>query len=273
MTDARPPVPDELRRIEALLAIVAALRDPHAGCPWDLKQTFQTILPYTLEEAYEVAEAIGHADMDALCEELGDLLFQVVLHARMAEEQRAFDFGDVVAGISAKMIRRHDHVFGDVQVTDAAEVRGNWERTKAAERRDKAGADTSVLHGVARALPALVRAEKLQKRAARVGFDWDDVGGVADKVREELAECAETFAPDSDPARRVHEIGDLLFACVNLARHLGVDAEQALRTANDRFEDRFGQVEAGLHRAGLAPGIAQRAEMERLWEQAKAAGH
>ena len=261
------------RRIESLLAVVARLRDPDRGCPWDLKQTFRTILPYTLEEAYEVAEAIELDDMAELCEELGDLLFQVAIYARMAEEQGSFDFGDVVASISAKMIRRHPHVFGDAEVASEQEVRENWEAMKAAEREAKGKRlRLSVLDGVAQALPALVRAEKLQKRAARVGFDWDDPAGVADKVREELGECEESITAQPDPTRRVHEVGDLLFTCVNLARHLGVDAEQALRAANHRFERRFQRVEVCLRAAGQEPAPEHREEMERLWETVKHEG-
>jgi MazG family protein len=263
------------RDIAALIGIMARLRDPAGGCPWDLQQGFRTILPYTLEEAYEVAEAIENDDLHALCDELGDLLFQVVFHARMAEEQGAFDFGDVVAGICGKLIRRHPHVFGDADLGDEAAVRAHWEREKAAERARKSASQADdgpmpeVLAGVAAALPALVRAEKLQRRAARVGFDWDAVAGVFDKVGEELEECRETLAEPTDPSRRVHEIGDLLFSCVNLARHLGVDAEQALRAANHRFEGRFARVELGLRAQGKAPGPEHREAMERLWEQAK----
>jgi len=256
-----------------LLTIMARLRDPQGGCPWDLQQDFRSVLPYTLEEAYEVAEAIDRGDMGELCGELGDLLFQVVFHARMAQEQGAFGFQDVVAGICAKMRRRHPHVFGDADLATEAEVRTHWERTKAEERSGKDGVDQApvgALAGVAQALPALVRAEKLQRRAARVGFDWDALDGVLAKVEEELDECRETLAPGADPERQVHEIGDLLFSCVNLARHLGVDAEQALRAANHRFERRFGSVEAGLAAAGQAPGPEVREEMERLWVAAKA---
>jgi len=255
--------------IDELLSIMAHLRDPHGGCPWDLKQDFGTILPYTLEEAYEVAEAIEKEDMEDLCGELGDLLFQVVFHARMAEEQGSFAFADVVDAICEKMIRRHPHVFGGADLGDEAAVKANWEREKAAERAAK-GARSGVLEGVAQALPALVRAEKLQRRAARVGFDWDAFDGVAAKVREELGECEEVATDEPDPTRRVHEVGDLLFSCVNLARHLGVDAEQALRAANHRFEARFGGVEQGLAAQGLEPGVQVRDEMERLWEAVKA---
>ena len=255
-----------------LLAIMARLRDPDGGCPWDLQQDFRTILPYTLEEAYEVAEAIERGDLDELCGELGDLLFQVVFHARMAEEQGAFAFPDVVAGICAKMVRRHPHVFGDADLATEEEVRAHWDRVKAAERLGKGSADpipAGVLASVAQALPALVRAEKLQRRAAGVGFDWDAVEGVLAKVAEELEECRETLVPGTDPLRQVHEVGDLLFSCVNLARHMGVNAEQALRAANHRFERRFAAVEAGLAAAGSAPGPEVREEMERLWVAAK----
>ncbi|TVQ86567.1 MAG: nucleoside triphosphate pyrophosphohydrolase [Chromatiaceae bacterium] len=264
------------RDIAALLDVVARLRDPEHGCPWDLAQTFRTILPFTLEEAYEVAEAIEMDDMQELREELGDLLFQVTIYARMAEERGSFDFGDVVAAITEKMTRRHPHVFAGARFATEDEVRNNWEREKMAEREAKGKRPhVSVLDGVAQALPALVRAEKLQKRAAYVGFDWDrdDLEGVADKVREELAECAETFAAHADPTERVHEVGDLLFTCVNLARHLGVDAEQALRAANHRFERRFQRVEVILRAAGKIPGREHRAEMDRLWEVVKAEEH
>jgi MazG family protein len=258
-------------RIEDLLRIMASLRDPEGGCPWDLQQSFLTILPYTLEEAYEVAEAIEKDDMDDLRSELGDLLFQVVFHARMAEERGCFDFRGVVGGICEKMVRRHPHVFANADLADEAAVRSNWEREKAAERgRKRADGRQGALEGVAQALPALVRAEKLQRRAARVGFDWDNAAGVHAKLREELAECAETMTEDADLDARVHEIGDLLFSCVNLARHLEVDAEQALRTANHRFERRFRSVEHGLKAQGREPGADVRDEMERLWAAAKA---
>lgn len=264
-------MPDQ-ERVEALLAIMARLRDPEGGCPWDLQQSFRTILPYTLEEAYEVAEAIENRDLPGLRDELGDLLFQVVFHARMAEERGAFAFPDVVRAICEKMIRRHPHVFGEADLKDEAAVRANWEREKAAERADKGAPGGGVLAGVAQALPALVRAGKLQRRAATVGFDWDSVEGVFAKVEEELAECRETLAAHVDPTERLHEIGDLLFSCVNLARHLGVDAEQALRSANHRFEHRFARVELGLQGQGLRPGPEVRAEMEHQWELAKGAG-
>ncbi len=263
--------------IDTLLAIMARLRDPTSGCPWDLAQTFRSILPYTLEEAYEVAEAIERGTLEDLRDELGDLLLQVVFHARMAQEQGAFAFPDVVRAICDKLVRRHPHVFGDADLSDAAAVRQHWEQAKAAERGRAApahGGDPlaaqGVLAGVAAALPALVRAEKLQRRAAAVGFDWDAIAGVFDKVREELDECHATLPEQTDPTERVHEVGDLLFSCVNLARHLGVDAEQALRAANQRFERRFAHLEAGLAAQGARPGPQVRAEMERLWDDAKA---
>lgn len=256
--------------IDDLLAIMARLRDPQDGCPWDLKQTFRTILPYTLEEAYEVAEAIENDSMPDLCDELGDLLLQVVFHARMAEEASRFDFTDVVGAICDKMRRRHPHVFGTERFESEEALKANWEREKAAERAAK-GADgrTSTLDGVARALPALVRAEKLQKRASHVGFDWPDVSGVFDKVREEVDECEELAEHDAEPSRRVHEVGDLLFACVNLARHYGVDAEHALRDANGRFERRFGYIESRLRERGLQPAAERLDEMDALWDEAK----
>ncbi|MBK5967388.1 MULTISPECIES: nucleoside triphosphate pyrophosphohydrolase [Thiorhodovibrio] len=258
------------RQLSALLAIVARLRDPEHGCPWDLKQTFASILPYTLEEAYEVAESIELDDMAELREELGDLLFQVAVYARMAEEEGHFEFADVVESITEKMIRRHPHVFGEADFSSEAEARASWEAIKAAERRAKGEREhISVLEGVAQALPALVRAEKLQKRAAHVGFDWDELDGVVEKVREELRECEEAIAEGDNFNARVHEVGDLLFSCVNLARHLDVDAEQALRAANHRFERRFHRVEVCLRAAGLSPSRDQRERMERLWETVK----
>lgn len=265
----RDPTP-----IDELLAIMARLRDPQGGCPWDLEQSFRTILPYTLEEAYEVAEAIENEDMEDLRDELGDLLFQVVFHARIAEEGGSFAFPDVVRAICDKMVRRHPHVFADADLADEEAVRASWEREKAAERVRKGDSRfPSVLAGVAVALPALVRAEKLQRRAARVGFDWEELKGVFEKVREELDECLHTVADHAEPTERVHEIGDLLFSCVNLSRHMGVDAEQSLRAANHRFEARFLAVEEGLRQQNRTPAPDLREEMERLWEAAKRGEH
>ncbi|MDJ0610365.1 MAG: nucleoside triphosphate pyrophosphohydrolase [Kiloniellales bacterium] len=230
-----------------LIEVMARLRDPESGCPWDIEQSFETIAPYTIEEAYEVADAIARADMPALREELGDLLLQVVYHARMAEEAGAFDFEAVAATIADKMIRRHPHVFGDDEVGSAAAQTANWEEAKAKERDGKAAAEgraASVLDGVALALPALTRAEKLQKRAARVGFDWPEAAQVFAKIDEELSEVKKEIENGSDAGRLTDEVGDLLFAVANLARHLGIDPEEALRGTNRKFEGRFQQVEA-----------------------------
>lgn len=254
--------------IDRLLAIMARLRDPERGCPWDLEQTFETIAPHTVEEAYEVLDAIRRGDMAALVDELGDLLFQIVFYARLGSEAGAFDFADVARAISDKMVRRHPHVFGDEPAPDAAVRARRWEAIKAAERA--ARNDGGALDGVVRALPALSRALKLQRRAARVGFDWRAVEPVLRKLYEEIAELeAELERPDPPPARVTDEIGDLLFSCVNLARHVGADPEAALRAANDKFERRFRRVEALLAAAGRTPEQASPEEMNRLWERAK----
>lgn len=255
--------------IERLLAIMARLRDPERGCPWDREQSFATIAPYTIEEAYEVADAIARNEMGELKDELGDLLFQVVFHARMAEEAGHFDFGDVANAISDKMERRHPHVFGHVEIRDAAQQTIAWEAHKAAEREKKAGA--GALAGVPLALPALLRAEKLGKRAARVGFDWPDAEAVLDKVREETAEIAAAIRANESEERVGQEIGDLLFAAAQLARHFEVNPETALREANARFERRFRHVEARLAEKGRAPADADLDELEALWSEAKKA--
>jgi len=255
--------------ISRLIDIMARLRDPQSGCPWDLKQDFASIAPYTLEEAYEVADAIEHGDMDELRGELGDLLFQVVFHARMAEEQGAFAFDDVAQAICDKMIRRHPHVFGDADFADEAELRQAWEAAKQAERGHRAQ-DDSALAGVARALPALVRADKLQKRAARVGFDWDDASGAFDKVREEVAEVEQARVV-ADPAHLEEELGDLLFAMVNVTRLLGVDAEHALRRANQKFERRFRAMEHHLAVQGQSDlSQLDLVSLDAAWEAIKA---
>lgn len=256
--------------IDDLLALMARLRDPRRGCPWDRKQTFRSIAPYTVEEAYEVADAIDREDMADLREELGDLLFQVVFHSRMAEEQGAFAFADVVEAIVEKMRRRHPHVFGQEQARSAREQSVAWEAQKAREREAKgaAGEPAGVLHGVARTLPAMVRAEKLQKRAARAGFDWPEVSGVVAKIEEELEEVSHEMAGE-DPHALADEVGDLLFACVNLARHLGVDPETALRGTNAKFERRFGYVEQQLRARGVALEDSGLEQMDALWEEAK----
>jgi nucleoside triphosphate diphosphatase len=262
--------PDKIQR---LLAIMARLRDPARGCPWDREQNFATIAPYTIEEAYEVAEAIAQNDMAALKDELGDLLFQVVFHARMAEEQGAFDFGEVAQSIADKMLRRHPHVFGDAEIADAAAQTLAWEEHKAQERRAKGGdRQQSALDGVGVALPALTRAEKIQKRAARVGFDWPVAAPIFAKIEEEIAELrAELDA--NVPARLEDELGDLLFAVANLARHLDVDPETALRKATRKFERRFRRVETLLAESGKTPSGSTLDEMEAEWRRAKAEEH
>ncbi|MBI5164379.1 MAG: nucleoside triphosphate pyrophosphohydrolase [Magnetospirillum sp.] len=254
-----------------LLDIMARLRHPEHGCPWDREQNFASIAPYTVEEAYEVADAIEHRDWPALKDELGDLLLQVVFHSRMAEEAHLFAFEDVAAAIADKMIRRHPHVFGDADIRDAAQQTAAWEETKAAERADKAGdGRASVLDGVARALPPMTRALKLQSRAARVGFDWTTAAEVIDKVGEELSELSAEMAAEAPVERIEDELGDVLFACVNLARKLNIDPERALRRASGKFEHRFRHIEGALHQTGRTPDQASLDEMEALWHQAKA---
>ena len=236
--------------VQELLQIMARLRDPEGGCPWDLRQTYRTIAPYTLEEAYEVADAIERGDMRELRDELGDLLFQIVFYSRMAEEEGHFDFGDVARGICDKMLRRHPHVFADAEYHDDDQLRHAWEQQKAEERAERGtAAQTSQMDGVARALPALIRAEKLQKRAARVGFDWPDAAGAFAKAREELDEVEAEIAA-GDQLRLQDELGDLLFAMVNVVRLLGMDAEQTLSRANEKFERRFRALERALGSAG-----------------------
>src|SRR5512139_422922 len=257
------------RQIGDLLTLMATLRDPQRGCPWDRQQTFKTIAPYTLEEAFEVADAIEQNDMAALREELGDLLFQVVFHSRMAEEAGQFVFADVVEAITEKMIRRHPHVFADDEVADAQEQTRRWEAQKAAERSAKAAGEASLLDGVALGLPALTRAEKLQKRAARGGFDWPDVKGVLAKVHEELREVEEEMNGREGEALQ-GEIGDLLFSVVNLARHSGIDAEHALRAANIKFERRFRAMERGITAGGKGVEDCTLAELDAEWGKVKA---
>ena len=262
----------ESRNINKLLEIMARLRDPKDGCPWDVEQDFASIAPYTIEEAYEVADAIERQDMRALKEELGDLLLQVVYHAQMAHEAGAFDFDAVACGIGDKMVRRHPHVFGTVTVDTAEAQTQAWEAHKAEERSEKAaGDDVSTLDGVPLALPALLRAEKLQKRAARVGFDWEDLRPVFDKIEEELGELESEVSHQGSSARLHEELGDLLFAVVNLARRLKIDPETALRYANSKFETRFKHVEAQLADRGKTPPQSTLAEMDALWDLAKAA--
>jgi ATP diphosphatase len=277
MTRAKPARPPQPRAIDRLIEIMARLRDPETGCPWDQEQSFKTIAPYTVEEAYEVADAIERGDMAALEEELGDLLFQVVFYAQMGAEAGLFDFDRVAERVADKMVRRHPHVFGAARVETAAEQTRAWEEHKAAERRArKAGEERhSVLDGVPLGLAALTRSEKLQKRAARVGFDWPEAVQVLDKIEEEIAELkAELGAAGAQgpPAARIEdEMGDLLFGLVNLARHLDCDPEQALRATNAKFERRFRHIEEALAETGRRPEDASLEEMEALWQEAKRA--
>lgn len=253
--------------IQGLLAVMARLRNPTHGCPWDLEQDFASVAPYTIEEAYEVADAIQRGDLSDLKDELGDLLLQVVFHARMAEEEGVFDFTDVAAAISDKMIRRHPHVFGAASHSSAAEQTRSWEDIKAAERAAKGdGGDSGILAAVPLGLPAATRAEKLQKRAARVGFDWPETAQVIAKIDEELLELKEEISQGAPKDRLEDEFGDLLFAMVNLGRHLGLDSERALRGTNDKFTRRFNFVEASL---GTRLQNASLDDMEALWVQAK----
>jgi MazG family protein len=263
-----PPPFDATQPMAQLLSIMAALRDPDGGCPWDVEQTFATIAPYTVEEAYEVADAIERGDLGDLRDELGDLLLQVVFHARMAQEAGAFDFKDVARGVGDKMLRRHPHVFGQDSYPDLDAQISGWEAIKAAERagKNKGG----VLDDVAAGLPALTRAVKLTKRAARVGFDWPSAAEVLDKLREETAELEVEIAA-GDRAKAREELGDLLFVVANLARKLDVEPEDALRAANAKFVRRFGFIEAELAKDGRKPNQSDLAEMDGLWNAAKAA--
>ncbi len=272
MNDNNPAWPT--KTTDDLLRIMVKLRDPDGGCPWDVEQDFASIAPYTIEEAYEVADAIEQSDMESLKGELGDLLLQVVFHAQMASEAGHFEYADVVNAVSEKMVVRHPHVFGDVSIEDADAQTKAWEDQKAAERAAKAEASgrvASVLDDVARGLPALMRAEKLQKRAARVGFDWPTVEPVFDKVREELDEVSVEIDRGSDPARLEDELGDVLFTCVNLARKLGTDPETALRRTNAKFERRFRDVETFAAKDGKFLNDLDIEALEALWERAKEA--
>jgi nucleoside triphosphate diphosphatase len=257
------PATMDPRDIRTLLAIMRALRTPVTGCPWDLEQSFETIAPYTIEEAYEVADAIGRGDMTNLKEELGDLLLQPVYHAQIAAEAGHFTFEDVVAGVVTKMIRRHPHVFGDEAARSAPLAKGFWENAKAKER-DQA---KWTLDGIPLNLPGLTRALKLQAKAAKVGFDWPEVTHVYDKVAEELQELREAAPED-----RAEELGDLLFVVANIARHYGVDPEAALRGANAKFERRFRYIEERLAEAGKNPSQSSLEEMDALWDAAKSDG-
>lgn len=269
------------RDIERLIEIMAALRTPGTGCPWDLEQHFASIAPYTIEEAYEVADAIARGDLVDLKDELGDLLLQVVFHARMAQEQGSFAFPDVVEAITTKLIRRHPHVFGDARDLSPAEVKALWGQIKAQEKADKARARAEaglpeppeargVLAGVPTTLPSLTRAWKLQAKASTVGFDWNDARLVLDKIREETAEIDEALA-SGDKAAIKEEIGDLLFVIANLARHVDADPEACLTAANAKFERRFAGIEAALEQDGRKPADASLDEMEALWQRVKRA--
>lgn len=280
LADASNQPLGQANQIETLLAIMKALRDPESGCPWDIEQTFSSIMPYTIEEAYEVADAVERNDMDDLCDELGDLLLQVVFHARMAEELGAFRFDDVVAAVTRKMIRRHPHVFGDLDRDDAAAVKQRWEAIKAEERAERArkraerGQAAPMAEGalgsVPGTLPPVQRALKLQQRAARVGFDWPDAASVLSKLREETAEVeAELSATKLDPDRVEDEIGDVLFVVVNLARKAGIDPNSALARTNTKFLERFRAVEETLGETQTPVGKADLETMEAAWQAAK----
>lgn len=252
---------------------MARLRDPDGGCPWDLAQDFSTIVPHTLEEAYEVADAIERDDMDDLKDELGDLLFQVVFYAQLAKEQDMFDFEQVAQAIGEKLLRRHPHVFGDAPNADSEAVSNAWEALKEQEREDKhrGAGPVSALDGVPVAFPALTRARKLQKRAARTGFDWPGSAAVYDKIAEEASELREAVDGQQSQARIEEELGDLLFTVVNLSRHLSADPESALRAANRKFERRFRAVEQRLADSGRSPGSCSLEELDATWEEVKAA--
>ena len=280
------------RDIARLIEIMAALRTPDSGCPWDLQQTFATIAPYTIEEAYEVADAIARHDLVDLKDELGDLLLQVIYHARLAEERGAFAFADVVDAITRKMIRRHPHVFGDGAARDPAAVKAMWDKVKAEERAEKAAArheggtttnpasaSAKTLAGVPIGLPALTRALKLQDKAAKVGFDWPNLAPVFDKLKEEIAEFEEVALPHDPRGEAVtsqrapaieEEFGDMLFVMANIARHMKIDPEAALRAANQKFVRRFAHIEARLEQDGKTPSQSTLAEMDKLWDEAKA---
>ncbi|WP_108649431.1 nucleoside triphosphate pyrophosphohydrolase [Dongshaea marina] len=255
-----------------LLDVMSTLRDPDKGCAWDRKQTFATIVPHTLEEAYEVAETIEQQDFAALPGELGDLLFQVVFYSQLAKEQQLFEFEDVVNQVTQKLIRRHPHVFAGVSFADEQAMKRNWEQEKAKERASKSGEAGSVLDDIPTAMPALTRANKIQKRCAGVGFDWNELAPVVAKLHEEIDEVmAEVNAPEPDQQKVTEEVGDLLFACVNLVRHLKQDPEQALRQANDKFCRRFREVEQRVHRQGQQLTDCSLEQLDQIWDQVKRA--
>jgi nucleoside triphosphate diphosphatase len=262
-----------MEQINKLLEIMKSLRDPENGCPWDLEQNFSTIAPYTLEEAYEVADAISRDDMNDLCSELGDLLFQVIYHSQLADEQDAFNFEDVTLKIIEKLIRRHPHVFAESEITDTKAQSIAWEEIKRQERSE-AKADTDhdngLLDGINKAMPALARAQKLQNRAATVGFDWSDIQAVLDKIKEELDEVeVEINSEPRDRKKIEDEIGDLIFSCVNLARHFQIDSESACRKTNEKFETRFAFIESSLAKRDIDLTQATLEIMDELWNEAK----
>jgi MazG family protein len=258
-----------MQHIQELIRVMIALRDPDSGCPWDREQTFETIVPHTIEEAYEVADVIERRAFSELKGELGDLLFQVVFYAELAREQGWFDFEDVAGAITDKLVSRHPHVFADTVYSDLQEQTVAWEAIKREERSARGETVESVLDGVNVALPGLARATKLQKRAAHVGFDWDELPPVFEKIEEELAEVHAELDGDSASDRLEHEVGDLLFSCVNLARKLGIDSEQAIRSANRRFDRRFRAVEDKVRATGASVAETELAKLDRLWDEVK----
>jgi ATP diphosphatase len=267
-----------MEHMNQLLDIMKSLRNPDSGCPWDIEQKFSTIAPYTIEEAYEIADAIARDDMDGLCSELGDLLFQVVYHSQLAAEQGLFNFREVTEKINEKLIRRHPHVFGDCEITDAKAQSIAWEEIKRQERMDNQGKEgqeegsqqEKLLDGINQAMPSLARAQKLQDRAATVGFDWNETQAVVDKIKEEFMEVEEEINSETRNAEKIEdEIGDLLFACVNLARHFKIDSETAVRKTNTKFEKRFAYIEKSLREQGTDLGDATLKIMDKLWDEAK----
>lgn len=262
-----------MQSIEKLIEIMSALRDPKSGCPWDLEQDFQSLIPYTLEEAYEVADAIERNNLGDVKSELGDLLFQIVFYSQLAKEQQAFDFNDVVHAISDKLTRRHPHVFAGAKVKDAKAQTKEWEKIKELERKSKvldSATPLSHLDDVSRTLPSLMRAEKLQKRAAKEGFDWPNIKGVQAKVLEELNEVIQELDAERQDQEKIEdEIGDLFFSCINLSRHVGVDAEQSLRKANLKFERRFRALEEIANSKCLLVNEMRSDELEELWKEVK----
>ncbi len=258
-----------MKSIDDLLKIMETLRAPDKGCPWDREQTHHTILPHTIEEVYEIAEAIQSGDTSHFKDELGDLLFQIIFYCQIASEHDDFDLNDVVTNLKHKLTRRHPHVFADTKIESASDLSRRWEQVKRQERQEKGIRDDGILDNISSAMPALIHAKKLQKKAATVGFDWDDTAPVFDKVEEELAEIKAEIANDESSEKIAEEVGDMLFACVNLARHLNVDAETALMSANRKFKQRFHYIETKLNEQGKALDEASLDEMDALWDESK----